>query len=301
MYISINKPTKNPSLKELYFNIDNISHSNEENDETMNQIRSKIRYIFYSKIRLKKEKNRREYILRKYKSYLHDFKKLIEKQENELDFLLSNDNAEDFTDIIEKLKNQIMDFSVKIYISDLLCNSDLVDTEELAICKKSYTYFLLDKYFHAFEKINPNSFRIEISPPKAKLISDNSNWKNYYYSIIYTENQNETNRLFFSECKNNTQNYKSYNLSIPKSDFLTLNFQGQISKTVFCQRKNLKLTQEELSKISNVDRTMIAKIERVNQPTTLETAIKLLSALNIGVLIYPLQTNDKYVLERKEE
>ena len=32
---------------------------------------------------------------------------------------------------------------------------------------------------------------------------------------------------------------------------------------------------------------MIAKIEKVKQPTTLETAVKLLTSLNLGIAIYP--------------
>ena len=80
--------------------------------------------------------------------------------------------------------------------------------------------------------------------------------------------------------------------------FCAADFQGQISKSIFYQRKKLNLTQEELSKISGVDRSMIAKIETVKQPPTLETAIKLLSALNMGIAICPLGgQGEKFLLQ----
>ena len=44
----------------------------------------------------------------------------------------------------------------------------------------------------------------------------------------------------------------------------------------------------QLSERSGIDRTMIAKIEKVKQPTTLETAIKVLTSLNMGIALYPL-------------
>ena len=67
-----------------------------------------------------------------------------------------------------------------------------------------------------------------------------------------------------------------------------IDFQGKLSEVISNQRKKMKLTQKQLQEKSGVDRSMIAKIEKVQQPATLETAIRLLTSLNVGIALYPL-------------
>ena len=105
--------------------------------------------------------------------------------------------------------------------------------------------------------------------------------------------QKEFNQKLLSNYMLRRKNINDIKILADKSSFCAADFQGQVSKSVFYQRKKMKLTQNDLSKISGVDRSMIAKIERLNQPTTLETAIKLLSALNVEIAICPMRGEEK--------
>ncbi len=58
-----------------------------------------------------------------------------------------------------------------------------------------------------------------------------------------------------------------------------------ISKYIFNRRKEMDLTQQQLSEKSGVNRSVIAKIEKLKQIPTLETLIRLLCCLNGELLI----------------
>lgn len=106
--------------------------------------------------------------------------------------------------------------------------------------------------------------------------------------MICLEKQRKYNQTIISYQIEKSKEEKDEHFWEKVSNYYAADFQGQFSKNVYCQRKRLKLTQKQLQGRSGVDRTMIAKIEKIRQPATLETAIKLLSSLNLGVAIYPI-------------
>lgn len=64
-------------------------------------------------------------------------------------------------------------------------------------------------------------------------------------------------------------------------------FRSILSKYIYTWRSQNNITQNELAKRSGVDRTMIAKIERLQQAASLDTTIKLLNATNASLMILP--------------
>lgn len=72
-------------------------------------------------------------------------------------------------------------------------------------------------------------------------------------------------------------------------------FCSSLSKYIFTWRFHNHITQVELAKRSGVDRTMISKIEKLQQTASLETTIKLLSTTNASLIILPEEPfNEKY-------
>ena len=142
----------------------------------------------------------------------------------------------------------------------------------------------MDRYYNNIKEYKINTVD---KSEQINVINSSNKWKTYYYLVICMKKQKDFNQTLLENYILRKKNLNEINLSVGKSSFLIADFQGQLSKSIFYQRKKLKLTQAELAQISGVDRSMIAKIETVNQPTTLETALKLLSALNISIAICP--------------
>lgn len=285
------------SVVDLFDSIDNVDNNNDENDKIIEKIKDKMVILLSSHLKKRKEKERKEAMFQRYRAYLNYFQELIEKQMAIIDELIDEEDTYDISDTFLKLKKELIDYSMQIYKLDLLDMSEVLNKKEKNIYEYIHLYDFLEKYHSKSEKCNfPSVIQMEQVHKKEdkteeKLVS--SNWKTYYYLVICLEKQQEYNHTFTSYFMTKNEAQMDKQLFIKLSNFYAADFQGQLSKNIYCQRKKMKLTQMQLSERSGIDRTMIAKIEKVKQPTTLETAIKLLSSLNMGIAIYPFAEIEK--------
>lgn len=287
------------SIEELFDTIDNIGNSNNENDKIMEE----IMYKFQERVDLKFEHQLEktdivQKIINECLSYLYDFLQLIEEQITTIEQLSSNldTSSYDEINIFKKIQKELDEYNIKKYMLEFKCVSDLFNEKECDIYQSIRSYTFLNKYHEKLKEVSVDQTNQE-TIKKHNKITD-FDWKTYYYLIICMEKQKDINQLLLSNYISRRKNIDDIKFFLSKSKLFASDFQSQVSKSVFCQRKRKKLTQSELSKISGVDRSMIAKIEKINQPTTLETAIKLLSALNMGIAIYPLGGSGDEILSK---
>lgn len=279
----------NSSMTELFNTIDNISKSNYENDAIVEKIINKVYLSFKSYLskKRKKEEDERKALIKNYKEYLNGFYELITEQLVIIDSLINEPFTSDMSDTFVKLQRELDEYSIKKYTIEFLYMSSLLNKKECDIFRNIQVYSFLDKYHKNINKYESVQVDKNQNIEQKEEITYVNDWKNYYYLVICMEKQRDFNQTLLSNYISRRKNIDDIQFFVSKSSFCAADFQGQLSKSIFYQRKKLKLTQAELSKISGVDRSMIAKIEKVNQPTTLETAIKLLSALNMGIAICP--------------
>lgn len=82
----------------------------------------------------------------------------------------------------------------------------------------------------------------------------------------------------------NPTDHKESSESNP-ADITSELFRSQLSEYVFTWRTKNNMTQKELAQKSRVDRTMIAKIEKLQQNASIETTAKLLSTMDAQLII----------------
>lgn len=265
------------SIVELFDTIDNVENSNDENDVIINKVLDKILTLFISNQGKQREKARKQAMFLRYLAFLKSLEKIIKKQIVEVDFMLEHlEPHKEAIDNFINLKKELLENCMEIYKLDSLDMSEVLDKKEQSVYQSIQIYnFIKDYYLNS--PINEENDNLK-----------KQRWKTYYYLFICLEKQNEQNQTFISYFKKNNSQINNDETLIKQSNFYAADFQGQLSKNIYCQRKKMRLTQMQLSERSGIDRTMIAKIEKIKQPTTLETAIKLLSALNMGLAIYPL-------------
>lgn len=78
----------------------------------------------------------------------------------------------------------------------------------------------------------------------------------------------------------------------PMQQFLLKDFRGDFAVIVKEKRKEKNLTQKLLADTAGLERSMIAKIEGMQASTSLEATINVLTALDLGLMIYPLDLQD---------
>lgn len=78
----------------------------------------------------------------------------------------------------------------------------------------------------------------------------------------------------------------------PIQQFMLKDFRGDFAVIVREKRKEKNLTQKQLADSAGLERSMIAKIEGMQASTSLEATINTLTALDLGLLIYPLDLQD---------
>lgn len=275
----------NSAMVELFYTIDNISKSNDENDTIVEKIIDNIYELFKSRMKYKKEQERRKAMLKEYKAYLEGLHELITEQMTIIESLSNEIDTYDMVDEFFEIQKKVDIYSMKKNAIEYSYMSNFFSEKECNIFNYTQLYSMFDNYHKSIKEYQSNQKITSVKRIDSK--TQLSNWKTYYYLVIGLEKQNDFNQTLLSNYISRRKNIDSKAFFKSKNRLFVEDFQGQLSKTVYCQRKKMKLTQVELSKISGVDRSMIAKIEKAKQPTTLETAIKLLSALNMGVAICP--------------
>lgn len=104
---------------------------------------------------------------------------------------------------------------------------------------------------------------------------------NKLYEMVFDQNKIDLS-LLISETENQDSFTSEY-----RSRLQSQLFRSILSRYIFTWRSRNNVTQNELSKKSGVDRTMIAKIEKLQQTASLDTTIKLLSTINAKLIIVP--------------
>lgn len=265
------------AIVELFNTIDTVSKSNDENDTIMDKVKNRIFFYIGSYFDRQKERREKRAMIKRYKVYLLGFQELLSKQMSVLDSFSNKSDKDIRTELFISLRNELTNYSIealKLEFSDM---SEYLSSDIFNIYTYVRTHDLLDSYNKIFEK--------DISTKQEKPIL--SDWKTYYYMAIDRRKQLRFNENLFSNFISRTHTGLDNDFFIERGILCTTDFTGRLSKNIFYQRKRLNLTQVQLAGRSGVDRTMIAKIEKVQQKPTLETAIKLLSALNLELAICP--------------
>lgn len=255
------------SIVEMFGAIDNVSKSNDENGKIFSRILDKFHSLFLTNDNGANEKKGR---INKYREYLEGFQSLIDQQIEVIDSAESGKENEihENTDVMREMKESLMQYTMKQYALEFYDMSEMLSKKELEIYIYTYIHKMINEYSNAIDR---------------EVFAD---WKTYFYLGINIKNQLAINEILFSG-KTAERMLKERQEPEGVNDFYIMDMQGQFARNVFYRRKKLHLTQAKLSEMSGVDRTMIAKIERVSQPVTFETAVKLLTALGMGIAFYP--------------
>ncbi len=287
----MNKIMEVNSAEELFDSIDNIKNNSAENDLFI----KKIENIFEGRLisgvdyesKEEKQNKKQEGLVDALEKYLVLLKELVRKTEKQiviLEKMLKKPCNIEMSEKIIELQKELDEYDAKKYNIEYSYVSKVLSKKECDIYENIKIYDFLDRYYNNIKEYKINTVD---KSEQINVINSSNKWKTYYYLVICMKKQKDFNQTLLENYILRKKNLNEINLSVGKSSFLIADFQGQLSKSIFYQRKKLKLTQAELAQISGVDRSMIAKIETVNQPTTLETALKLLSALNISIAICP--------------
>ena len=282
------------SMTELWGKVDSFCNSSVENKSILNKIFNRFRTIFISHIDYKKEKKRR---LKAYRAYLEEFHELIEEQIMIIEGVEKDGHGDGGSDIIWDVKEKMIECSIKQLIFDFYDMSEILEKNEMEMYAYAYINrvlnicdgFLEEKLFERTGCNNESPDENAVFKEQLKSIFDR--WRMNLMMNIEVKNQHDMNRLLLKENEDNEECEEK--LIKQNAQFYTADLQGQLAKNIFYQRKKMNITQSTLSQMSGVDRSMIAKIESVNQPTTFETAVKLLSALDMGIAFYPIKNTEK--------
>lgn len=271
------------TIEELFNAIDSFKNSDDENETIIDKVKNEIFIAFSSLFDNQRKKKKIRDRIRIYTEYLLSLNDLITEQLAIINDFFEKPNEEIKADIFINMKKKMMEYSVKAYTLDHEDMFEFCGHNVTSVYYYIQMYDFLERYH---EKIKDKyKFKVKQTDQIQPSLTE---WKNVFYIIVDMRNQSRFRRnLFLNYITKTRKNIDDNTFFTERSDCYTADFQGRLSKSIFYQRKKLSLTQEELSKRSGVGRTMIAKIERVNQKPTLETAVKLLSALNLELIIYP--------------
>lgn len=278
------------TMTDFFYTIDNISNTNEENNEIMRKTETEIDNTLKYYIANMQKMELRAFI-KEYRTILDDLCGLVEEQKRIIESIIEEPDRYDFFDIFIKLREELEDYFIKMQAMEFSFLSQYLSKEECNVYNSVKTYRILDNYTEGIKRYNYGRTKMydEIEDEEESACI---NWKTYFFSSICMDKHREANRAILSDYISRRKIREVADVYESKTKLSAINFQAQLSKSIFCQRKRLNITQVELSRLSGVDRSMIAKIEKINQPPTLETAIKLLSALNMDVAIIPLEEKE---------
>lgn len=144
--------------------------------------------------------------------------------------------------------------------------------------------------FLRFLCLPKKSNMLMVKPIRSTHLNKNDFLHVIYYSKSWedkAEYQKAILENYYERCRDSDQTYDN-NVALQRQ--LLKDFQGDLALIVKNKRKQRKWTQQQLASVSSVERTMIAKVENLQASTSLETAIKLLTPLDLGLVIYPLDS-----------
>lgn len=229
--------------------------------------------------KLFERKQKKHRILYYYQEYLDNFSEVVMSQRDLIKEISTRfEEIDDVWDRMMKLRNQLLEMSMQICGLEASMASVLLEEEELHVLKHLQVFDLLNMYQNVSDK---SYFCFTQWKHKQTKETASIDWRSYFFSIVtaYIQlNLDVLSRGTTSE----SQNEKSQD-----TEMQIANFRGQISNAVYYKRRRKNWTQAQLSKQSGVGRSMIAKVEQLQQTTSLETAIRLLVPLDMTLAIVP--------------
>lgn len=191
-------------------------------------------------------------------------------------------------EIENNITNNLFDL-LYITIENRLSSFDS-DEELKRISRNTLTH----NYLHSlFQRRKKEKTAIYAFLPNRSSQDELSTYLTTFLQFLYYSKNQEDKREFRSAV---ITNYRERHDMIPNSteynkalqNFVIRDFQGELSRLIKVKRTEKKWTQKQLAEASGVERSMIAKVENMNAITSLETAIKLLTALDIELTFCPL-------------
>lgn len=281
------------SISDLFNKINGLDNYVDDNEKIFGRMKEKIRHFFCIKLNSDRKIRLRELEIIRYRQYLESTRKLFDEQIKTVEYLseaLRENNNEEVSEKYFELKEDVKKCLVEAYKIDLQDAYDVLNKNE----QEAYCYVQIHDFIENYtRKCNNTKEMQEVKNVKGKSVTKRDanmifpKWKLYFYLFISLDKRRKfENEMIAHYMKGHTKE-ENQNIFMNISEYRFEEFQGQISKSIHCQRKKLKLTQQQLQERSGVNRTMIAKIERVQQPASLETIMKLLASLNLNIVLYP--------------
>ena len=270
--VSLFDLNEEPSISDLYQSIDNIRNSAEENDKIWVKLTCKIKDAVGKYWSNKKNKEKEKKIFNDYVFYLQSLRSVIDNQLSSISSILNEEHSStsiSFEALSEELSKKLSEVNnMRRHMA-----TEALSSEDLEV----YDFSQIYKYIRQ----NVCSEREIVQNEDKKNFSNQLDFFNTWVCVSKQSKYDEKILLRYIE-REQVDNIYPF-----KNTYEIYKVQGQLSKNIYFQRKKLGLTQKQLQDRSGVDHTMIAKIEKLQQPTTLETATKLLNSLNIKIAFYP--------------
>ena len=269
-------------LLEKFERINSAGKSPSENDaimvSVMNEITSTIKSFFCRE----RERAMRNALKEEYLLLLKEIRTIVREQENIISQIDCETDAGKLVDTLFALKKEMEEYTERLVAWEYSYNDKIFSEQERTIVKWTRLYDNIDKYTRRIKMYDAVSVKNDAG------ITPLSNWKTCFFLWIGMEKQKDSRQIFMLDYKERKAITDTEELLKSRNALCAMDFHCHLSKSVYNQRKKLNLTQLELARKSGVDRSMIAKIESLYQPTTVETAVKLVTALDMGIAIYPL-------------
>lgn len=190
---------------------------------------------------------------------------------------------------LSKCEDEIVNSLIGIIITFLNIKTSCFEQDE-ELEKISIRTF--SHKFLSFLSSPQKSNLLSVKPVRKKHLDTSDFLRCIYYAKSWedkAEYQKAILEAYLERCKDSNQP-RDCNVAAQRQQLK--DFQGDLAIIVKEKRKQRKWTQQHLASVSGVERTMIAKVENLQASTSLETAIKLLTPLGMGLVIYPIDSAD---------
>lgn len=273
--------TNEKNLRDYYASLDISEHSLEDNDKIFMKIKFKFLEAYDAFLQKKRNKQIKKEMYKQYRKKLLAMQEEIQRQIKLLNSVIADDTYDNVC--LRELKTHLSGYFSEIDCLDYNVVSQIFDGTE-----KQIYYFIqiYDCLSECLPIIKSDSMA------KMHVFNQETLWKNiFFYTICQVRQNTFDNEIIANYVKRNKP--ESNELRTVTRNYYVHKYQGEFAKSILTKRKLLKLTQKELQEKSGIDHSMIAKIEKLQQTVTFETAIKLLTSLNMGICIYSVDTCDK--------
>lgn len=254
----------------FFENVDSVETENERFTELMHDL-----YVNMETAILKER-------IKQLRSQLEKQLQEIEELINRLDYLSKISDSASLTDDSENNSHyiQVLDQFINYTAQNVLLI--IYDMTETCLDNNlDYT----DSFYYYFQYCSTKALRTAFDTHKGnKYLSHRKNLCHVVYKNFCDMNS-QYDRIYYTYVINHNRHL--YRKGGEISTDSTAMFKAMLSKYLFIWRTKNNMTQEELANKSNIDRTMLTKIEKLQQTASLKTTLKLLDAVGAKLMIVP--------------